>query len=365
MSTSKNILVVTTPSIEGIQIKQYLKPVSAHIVAGVNVFNDLFAGFTDFFGGRSSAYQKQLISLYEEAIEQVKYAAYEIGANCIVGLTIDMDEISGKGKSMFMITAVGTAVVLEQVAREKVKTISHTERFTNVSKERIHILRTKRKIVESANAGTLKLDDDNWSFITGNQVDEVFPYILSKFDEKLTNEYLNFEAINIFKKQLIAYINNLPTDIGKKHLYDAFSNKNDRFVLKICEIIDELNMYDYDQVLQLLRNDDFNIRKTALRIVMFDKEFYNKQDVVDLLNLKNFISDTFVERGTRTSKKQLLSSKERNVWVCECGNTNNLDVSCSSCNQDIFGFKMDDIKPNAVEESIDQKIAFISQLIED
>ena len=38
---------------------------------------------------------------YDEAIAKLKREAYEIGANCIVGLGVNMDEISGKGKEMF------------------------------------------------------------------------------------------------------------------------------------------------------------------------------------------------------------------------------------------------------------------------
>jgi len=119
MVNPKDVLVVTTSSVDGLKVKRYLKPVSAHIVAGTNLFNDFLGGLTDVFGGRSYTYQKQLRSLYEEAIERIKFAAYEIGANCIVGLNIDMDEISGKGKSMFMLTAVGTAVILEKEVAEK------------------------------------------------------------------------------------------------------------------------------------------------------------------------------------------------------------------------------------------------------
>ncbi|WP_369436738.1 heavy metal-binding domain-containing protein [Vibrio jasicida] len=36
--------------------------------------------------------------------------------NAIVGVSIDVDEVSGGGKSMFMVTAVGTAVIVEKRA---------------------------------------------------------------------------------------------------------------------------------------------------------------------------------------------------------------------------------------------------------
>ena len=78
MINPKDILVTTTSTVDGIQVKQYLKPISAHIVAGTNLFSDFFASFSDVFGGRSQTYQNQLASLYNEAIERLRTAAYEI-----------------------------------------------------------------------------------------------------------------------------------------------------------------------------------------------------------------------------------------------------------------------------------------------
>lgn len=44
----------------------------------------------------------------------MKNQAQNIGADAIVGFSIDFDEITGKGKQMFMATATGTAVKLGQ-----------------------------------------------------------------------------------------------------------------------------------------------------------------------------------------------------------------------------------------------------------
>jgi len=154
--------------------------VAAHVVAGTNLFSDFLAGWTDVFGGRSHTYQKQLASLYNEAIERLKFSAYGIGGNCIVGLKIDMDEISGKGKSMFMVTAVGTSVILEE-AVEKVNLVRGNEKLENVGVDRINALRSKKAIVEKAKVDNLSLDENVWAFITSNQVDEVFPFLLKQF----------------------------------------------------------------------------------------------------------------------------------------------------------------------------------------
>lgn len=40
MTNPKDILVITTSSAEGLKIKKHLKPFSAHIVAGTNLFSD-------------------------------------------------------------------------------------------------------------------------------------------------------------------------------------------------------------------------------------------------------------------------------------------------------------------------------------
>lgn len=364
MANPKDVLVTTTSTVDGLKIKRYLKPVSAHVVAGTNLFSDFLGGLTDIFGGRSQTYQKQLTSLYNEAIERVKYAAYEIGANCIVGLNIDMDEISGKGKSMFMLTAVGTAIILEKEISENTILPKLDEKLENVGVERINVLRSKKGIIEKANSGTLILNEDNWNFITTNQVDEVFPYLMQKFQEVIAEEQYNTGSTEKFYKLLVSYIDALPEQKKLNLLYNWATVQNEQIALKLSEIIKKLNLFDFNRNMKLLKNDNFQIQKIGIRIVTYDKPFYDKQDIEDLQNIRKYIQDTFTERGTRATKKQLLSSKEKEVWICECGKTNDVDTYCSGCGQDIYGFKQNEVKPATVDNYIGQKIALISEYVE-
>jgi uncharacterized protein YbjQ (UPF0145 family) len=364
MANPKDVLVVTTSSVDGLKIKRYLKPVSAHVVAGTNLFSDFLGGLTDIFGGRSQTYQKQLTSLYNEAIERVKYAAYEIGANCIVGLNIDMDEISGKGKSMFMLTAVGTAVILEKEVAEKAILPQSDEKLENVGVDRINVLRSKKAIIEKANSGSLTLNDDVWNFITTNQVDEVFPYLLKKFSEPLSYEQTSPEASEKFYKLLLGYVDALPEQKKLDLLYNGINEQNELIALKLAGIIKELNLFDFNRSMDLLKSNNFQTQKRGVRVVTYDKSFYNKQDIQDLQTIRSYIQETFTERGTRTTKKQLLSSKEKEVWTCECGKTNDIDTYCSGCGQDIYGFKQNEVKPATVDNYIGQKIALISEYVE-
>ena len=365
MANPKDILVITTSSADGIKVKRYLKPVSAHIVAGTNLFSDFLGGLTDVFGGRSQSYQKQLTSLYSEAIERIKIAAYELGANCILGLSIDMDEISGKGKSMFMLTAIGTAVILEKETIEKSPLPNLSEKFENVGVDRINILRNKKNIIAKANAEDLGLNDDVWSFITANQVEEVFPYLLKMYSKEIASDEFNPGVSANFHKQFTTYIDALPDNIKLDLLYNSIqTEQKEQLALKLAGIIDELNLFDFNRIMQLLKSDDFQIQKIGLRISKFDKPFYNKEDIKDLQTIKNYAKETFVERGKRSMKKQLLSSKEKEVWTCECGKTNDIESNCSGCFKDIYGFKTNEVKPTLAVNYIQEKIVLITEYVE-
>ena len=107
-----NFIITTTNTLEGYSIEKYYGVVSSHVVAGTGLFSDFAASFSDVFGGRSGSYQKQLNSIKNEVLSNLEKEAKLLGANGVLGLKIDFDEISGKGKTMLMVTALGTAVKL-------------------------------------------------------------------------------------------------------------------------------------------------------------------------------------------------------------------------------------------------------------
>lgn len=363
MPNSKDILVVTTSTVEGLNIQHYIKPVSAHLVAGTNVFSDFLGSLTDVFGGRSQTYQKQLNSLYQEAIERIKVAAFEVGANCVVGLKIDMDEISGKGKSMFMLSAVGTAVIVEKPIADKASASNTIEKMDHVGVDRINVLRHKKEILEKAATDSLALTDEVWNFVTANQVDEIFPFLLKRYSYIFINDPMNHEAIDKFYKQLTNYVDSLPETKRLDLVYNSFNNQHERVASTLKKIIKELNLFDYGHIMDLLRSENFQGAKYGITISTYDQSFYNKEDLNQLKKLKEFISDNFKERGTRSTKKQLLSSKEKEVWTCECGKTNDVDQHCSGCENDIYGFKRKELKPYEAVSYLEEKIVLIEEYI--
>jgi uncharacterized protein YbjQ (UPF0145 family) len=104
--------ITTTPNIEGKRITKYCGVVAGEAIMGANVFKDLFAGIRDLVGGRSATYERELQRARDIALEELQQRASELGANAVVGIDLDY-EVLGQGNSMLMVSASGTAVVVE------------------------------------------------------------------------------------------------------------------------------------------------------------------------------------------------------------------------------------------------------------
>jgi uncharacterized protein YbjQ (UPF0145 family) len=108
-----DVRIFTTPILDGIKIKEYKGIVISRNVRAVNVIRDFFTSFRDIFGGRSASYQDVMKAMQEDVIVEVKEQASRLGANAIVGFSLDYDNVGSKNKSLLMASAKGTAVVIE------------------------------------------------------------------------------------------------------------------------------------------------------------------------------------------------------------------------------------------------------------
>ena len=106
------MITTTTPSVEGHNIVDYKGIVFGEVIAGVNVIKDMVAGLSNIFGGRSGTYEEELIRAREQAVREMEQRASMMGANAVVGVDIDY-EVLGADNGMLMVTASGTAVVIQ------------------------------------------------------------------------------------------------------------------------------------------------------------------------------------------------------------------------------------------------------------
>jgi uncharacterized protein YbjQ (UPF0145 family) len=106
------MLVTTTPTVEGRRITRYCGVVAGEAILGANVFKDVFAGIRDLVGGRSATYERELQRARDLALGEMEEKAAALGANAVVGVDLDY-EVLGQGNGMLMVSASGTAVVVE------------------------------------------------------------------------------------------------------------------------------------------------------------------------------------------------------------------------------------------------------------
>lgn len=103
------VTLTTTPTIEGRRIVEYKGIVFGEVISGVDFVKDFAAGLTNFFGGRSNSYEGELQKAREQALAELQQ---RMGANAVVGVDLDYETLGANG-SMLMVTASGTAVLVE------------------------------------------------------------------------------------------------------------------------------------------------------------------------------------------------------------------------------------------------------------
>ena len=353
-------VVTTTPTLEGWEIQSYLGPVSAHVVAGTGLFSDWIASWTDVLGGRSGTYQKQLRSINEEAINRLKKSATMLGANCVVGVRIDHDEISGKGKAMFMVTAMGTAV---RARRAVAKTTSEDASKAVVASELVETLLKKQDLMADISKFGIRFEDETWRFITENRIHEVADHILDRLAGIFHAGYAAGPAKEFIERSR-SYLLNLPDDKAKEILYsELLERENNRpFVV---QVIQEGRLIETGKILELLESDDYEVLVWTLKLLLCDKSFYSQSDVHDLETLRKAVESLLVLNSEDIiEEKDRLSRKVQQKWICVCGAKVSLDQeTCRHCGRDRTGFDpRGDAHPKKIADLLGRKIGILQQL---
>lgn len=107
------MIITTTQNVEGAKIVSYLGVITGEAILGANIFRDMFAAVRDIVGGRSASYERELGKAREIALAELEDWAEELGANAVVGVDIDYESF-GQTSGMMMVSATGTAVVIDQ-----------------------------------------------------------------------------------------------------------------------------------------------------------------------------------------------------------------------------------------------------------
>ena len=108
------MLIVTTPILDGKSVQKYHGAIFSQVVAGFGVGRSFFGSLRSLAGGRSESHEELVVSIREQAIQDLTTQAQRVGANAILGFSIDMEMIgSGSDGGLLKAHAMGTAVVVD------------------------------------------------------------------------------------------------------------------------------------------------------------------------------------------------------------------------------------------------------------
>jgi uncharacterized protein YbjQ (UPF0145 family) len=104
------MLVTTTNEIEGQRIVRYIGLVRGLTVRSRSVIGNIGAGLQSIFGGNITIYTELAEKAREEAYELMVQHAGQVGANAVIGMRYDANEITD---GITEVLAYGTAVVVQ------------------------------------------------------------------------------------------------------------------------------------------------------------------------------------------------------------------------------------------------------------
>jgi uncharacterized protein YbjQ (UPF0145 family) len=107
-----DIIVSTMNDLPGYRVIEVHGEMCGLICRSRNVFSNIGAGLKSLVGGEVGAYTKLLIESREQAVERLCDAARSQGANAILAMRFDCNEIAS---SMSEVAAYGTAVTVERI----------------------------------------------------------------------------------------------------------------------------------------------------------------------------------------------------------------------------------------------------------
>lgn len=349
MAHSNSIILTTTPFLDGIRTQKYLGIVTANVVMGVNLVKEFFASFSDVFGGVSGRYTEEMNKALEVAKKQLMEKASSMGANAVVGTHIDYDELSGKEKSMLMVSIVGTAVVVD-VSEEKV-VVGDTPGVTNDELRRMIELTRIKKACE----GKSFLPQATLEVIDKYQLVELAPSLLDIYqnaiekDAKISMEY---DYIAWFP----SFIERLTYDDAVDLLY----NNLEKGVLlrdKIVTLIDKNHLFSPQKIQQLLGSISNSV---IISLISTNKKLYTASDIAPMEKIVEYLENTPSSHFVEETKSGLFS-KESTVIRCKCGSkVGSVDGYCGSCGSNKCGFTKNEV---TVIEEFKQSISYLKSLM--
>lgn len=356
MRSATRILMTTTPTIEGATIERYHGLVAAQLVIGTGIFTDIASTFTDLFGAQSRAHEEKMEKIRLLALSELQEKAHAMEANAVVGIRLDFDEISAGGKSMLMLSGLGTAVTVRWTdSRAK-------SRATSLDAESVEAAAKRHYFLDAAARGALRWTDEVWKFMIEHRVAEAVPFALAKVEEYVRQYPSGGETIH-YKEYIRDLLARVDPDVVKTRLY-ATIRANGPAADFAANFLAKSDLFDPAEVEYSLESDSFDVRRRALQTIRGHARAYSPEDIERMESLERAIENAFSERAEYFEKKKVVGSPVR-MWKCaNCGNEEEASRErCQRCQRDTWGFAPSEIHPLQAIDMLHWRISALRGLL--
>ena len=270
-----------------------------------------------------------------------------MGGNAIVGFKADFDEISGKGKSMFMLSATGTACKIDNsndttIADAVVNFVDSARLKQELDKDVL--------MAKLSNAKDLSgITEDDWRYMTDHPSKEAVKIVLDKFYHDLTSGDAYYRsAMTEYSSKLETLLNLLDYNDASKIVFNMYKDLPDG-------VYGSPEMTYYQQIGNLIRRCSLFNPSFAKELISAsptkcsdildsDKSFYDSED---LRQMKEILSlfDALTNVGKIEVGKNGMFSKEKELYVCRHGHKIEKENEfCGFCGENIKGLTRNHLK---------------------
>lgn len=109
------MLLSNLETVPGYRVVRHLGLVCGNTIRAKHVGRDIMAGLKNIIGGEIKGYTELLTEARNEAIERMKLAAEQLGANAVINIRLSTSAVMAAAAELF---AYGTAVVIEEESPE-------------------------------------------------------------------------------------------------------------------------------------------------------------------------------------------------------------------------------------------------------
>lgn len=325
----QSFLMTTSPNFEGSPIEEYLGVVASNVVTGTGLFSDIAAAFSDFFGGRSTSYKRQLESIRTEAMKEVESKARALGANAVVSLTVDNDQISGKSTQMLMISITATAVKLSELDK-----VAHSSPETSQSKllshSEIEFLFRLNEMKEKSNDMALGQMFDDFKDIFEHRPSKSVAKVLLKRFLSLPN---SVSAYDNDLARTLSYLSYFNSEDLEEIIYPEASKLDDskHSIDLLLTVAKNLSVFSNKEIVRALDSNINSEAVSALALCRSDKAAYRREDIKGFEAIIDKIETRFPIIRQVAEKKKSFGRASR-VWECINGHENAEEMNnCPQC----------------------------------